>query len=182
MTRTNIRNHPYHFEQVLQQSGLQIMSRQSKDIENNFTWLVFMQTKWVPFDAKNQWKLEQTLSLGGTFVDIQDSHFPGVNRVRVFPKTNYLSYLGVKYRLSRVMQPDAWDERRSPEASNHTPPSPNQPIFFPSPASLCSRSPSLSLLSYSAITTMTDNPTNATWNHHRRHGHEHYRIISSRVS
>ncbi|ORZ03031.1 hypothetical protein BCR43DRAFT_419110, partial [Syncephalastrum racemosum] len=73
-----------------------------------FTWLVFMQSKWVPFDPDNQSRLEQTLNLGGTFVDIQDSHFQGVKRVRVFPKSNYLSYLGVKYRLSRVMQPDAW--------------------------------------------------------------------------
>ncbi|KAI9272936.1 hypothetical protein BDA99DRAFT_407589, partial [Phascolomyces articulosus] len=75
-----------------------------------FTWLVFMEVKWVPFDANNQYKLEQTLNLGGTFVDIQDSHFPGVKRVRAFPKSNYISYLGVKYRLSRVMQPDAWIE------------------------------------------------------------------------
>ncbi|KAL0079476.1 hypothetical protein F4703DRAFT_1710682, partial [Phycomyces blakesleeanus] len=72
------------------------------------TWLVFMHPNWVPFDYNNHYKLEQTLSLGGTFVDIQDSHFPCVKRVRVFPKSNYLSYLGVKYRLSRVMQPDAW--------------------------------------------------------------------------
>ncbi|ORX61733.1 hypothetical protein DM01DRAFT_1277884, partial [Hesseltinella vesiculosa] len=75
-----------------------------------FTWLVFMSAKWVPFDASNQTKLEQTLHLGGTFVDIEDSNFPKVKRVRVFPKSNYLSYLGVKYRLSRVMQPDAWVE------------------------------------------------------------------------
>ncbi|KAI8097078.1 uncharacterized protein BX664DRAFT_240350, partial [Halteromyces radiatus] len=75
-----------------------------------FTWLVFMYAKWVPFDANNQGKLEQTLHLGGTFVDIEDSNFPKVKRVRVFPKSNYLSYLGVKYRLSRVMQPDAWSD------------------------------------------------------------------------
>jgi hypothetical protein len=74
----------------------------------SFTWLVFMNEKWVPFDPINQTKLEQTLTLGGTFVDITDSHFPHVNRVRVFPKNNYLSYLGVKYRLSRIMQPDAY--------------------------------------------------------------------------
>ncbi|ORZ15707.1 hypothetical protein BCR42DRAFT_415760 [Absidia repens] len=69
-----------------------------------------MYAKWVPFDANNQFKLEQTLNLGGTFVDIEDSNFPKVKRVRVFPKSNYLSYLGVKYRLSRVMQPDAWSD------------------------------------------------------------------------
>ncbi|KAI8147609.1 hypothetical protein BJV82DRAFT_596202 [Fennellomyces sp. T-0311] len=73
-----------------------------------FTWLVFLNEKWVPFDPPNQTKLEQTLTLGGTFVDVSDSHFPNVKRVRVFPKNNYLSYLGVKYRLSRIMQPDAW--------------------------------------------------------------------------
>ncbi|CDH61516.1 hypothetical protein RO3G_06996 [Lichtheimia corymbifera JMRC:FSU:9682] len=73
-----------------------------------FTWLVFLHEKWVPFDPANQSKLEQTLTLGGTFVDVSDTHFPKVKRVRVFPKNNYLSYLGVKYRLSRIMQPDAW--------------------------------------------------------------------------
>lgn len=73
-----------------------------------FTWLVFLNEKWVPFDPQNQAKLEQTLSSGGTFVDVSDSHFPNVKRVRIFPRSNYLSYLGVKYRLSRIMQPDAW--------------------------------------------------------------------------
>ncbi|KAI9273766.1 hypothetical protein EDC94DRAFT_500711, partial [Helicostylum pulchrum] len=72
---------------------------------DNFTWLVFINAKWVPFASSNQYKLEQTLGLGGTFVDIEDRLFPSVKRVRVFPKANYLSYLGVKYRLSRVMQP-----------------------------------------------------------------------------
>lgn len=87
-----------------------------------FTWLVFLEEKWVPFDAINQTKLEQTLTLGGTFVDVTDSHFPNVKRVRVFPKNNYLSYLGVKYRLSRIMQPDAWldhdAEREARESTN----------------------------------------------------------------
>ncbi|KAL0090880.1 hypothetical protein J3Q64DRAFT_1623937, partial [Phycomyces blakesleeanus] len=72
------------------------------------TWLIFMDEKWIPFDVPNQAKLEHTLSLGGTFVDITDSHFPNVKRVRVFPKSSYLSYLGVKYRLSRIIEPDAW--------------------------------------------------------------------------
>ncbi|GAN04617.1 hypothetical protein MAM1_0069d04078 [Mucor ambiguus] len=44
----------------------------------NFTWLVFMNEKWVPFDILNQTKLEQTLTVGGTFVDINDSHFPDI--------------------------------------------------------------------------------------------------------
>ncbi|CAO3610578.1 unnamed protein product [Mucor fragilis] len=72
------------------------------------TWLVFMNNKWVPFDTPNQYKLDHTLGLQGTFVDIQDSHFPRVKKVRVFPKSNHLSYLGLKYRISKVMQTDAW--------------------------------------------------------------------------
>ncbi|KAF1806764.1 hypothetical protein FB192DRAFT_1352289 [Mucor lusitanicus] len=72
------------------------------------TWLVFMNSKWVPFDTPNQYKLDHTLSLQGTFVDIQDSHFPSVKKVRVFPKSNHLSYLGLKYRISKVMQTDVW--------------------------------------------------------------------------
>lgn len=87
-------------------AGQQAQKRQSTAW--NFTWLVFMNEKWVPFDIINQTKLEQTLTVGGTFVDINDSHFPDVKRVRVFPRNNYLSYLGVKYRLSRIMQPDAY--------------------------------------------------------------------------
>ncbi|KAI8393646.1 uncharacterized protein BYT42DRAFT_487806 [Radiomyces spectabilis] len=78
----------------------------SSRASSNYSWLVFMNEKWVPFDVQNQLKLEQTLTLGGTFVDICDSHFPDMKRVRAFPKNNYLSYLGVKYRLSRIVQPD----------------------------------------------------------------------------
>ena len=103
MTKSNIRNHPYQFEQALQQS--QTTQRSVHKTGDNFTWLVFINAKWVPFASSNQHKLEQTLGLGGTFVDIEDKLFPSVKRVRVFPKANYLSYLGVKYRLSRVMQP-----------------------------------------------------------------------------
>lgn len=100
----NIRNHPYQLEQTLYQQ--QITAIVDSRHHNNFTWLVFINAKWVPFSSPNQQKLEQTLGLGGTFVDItEDKLFPGVKRVRVFPKSNYLSYLGVKYRLSRVMQP-----------------------------------------------------------------------------
>lgn len=72
------------------------------------TWLVFMNNKWVPFDTPNQYKLDHTLDLQSTFVDIQDSHFPDVNKVRVFPKSSHLSYLGLKYRISKVMQTDVW--------------------------------------------------------------------------
>lgn len=91
----------------------------------NFTWLVFKNEKWVPFEIMNQTKLEQTLTVGGTFVDITDRHFPDVKRVRVFPRNNYLSYLGVKYRLSRIMQPDAYlDHVAVAEAKQ-----PNSPSF-----------------------------------------------------
>ncbi|KAG2210926.1 hypothetical protein INT47_000083 [Mucor saturninus] len=104
MTISNIRDHPYHFEQALQKAS-DYKSVSVHQTADNFTWLVFIHAKWVPFASHNQHKLEQTLGLGGTFVDIQDCLFPSVKRVRVFPKANYLSYLGVKYRLSRVMQP-----------------------------------------------------------------------------
>ncbi|KAI8637487.1 hypothetical protein BD408DRAFT_424435 [Parasitella parasitica] len=104
MTISNLRDYPYHHEHSSQQS-VDNRSASVRQIGDNFTWLVFINTKWVPFASVNQHKLEQTLGLGGTFVDIEDRLFPGVKRVRVFPKANYLSYLGVKYRLSRVMQP-----------------------------------------------------------------------------
>ncbi|KAI8985433.1 hypothetical protein BDB01DRAFT_699750, partial [Pilobolus umbonatus] len=70
-----------------------------------FTWLVYVERTWRPFAISNQHKLEQRLGENGTFVDIEDNLFPGVKRVRVFPKANYLSYLGVKYRLCTVMHP-----------------------------------------------------------------------------
>ncbi|KAI8877715.1 hypothetical protein K501DRAFT_337223 [Backusella circina FSU 941] len=84
------------------------MGKVTKDKSRYCTWLVFMNSKWVPFDQINQYRLDQTLGLESTFVDIQDSHFPDVRRVRVFPKVNYLSYLGLKYRISKVMEIDAW--------------------------------------------------------------------------
>jgi hypothetical protein len=106
MTISNIRDHPYHFEQALSNSlDYNKTTTTTTTTTSNFTWLVFINAKWVPFASSNQHKLEQTLGLGGTFVDIEDRLFPAVKRVRVFPKANYLSYLGVKYRLSRVMQP-----------------------------------------------------------------------------
>lgn len=109
--RQNLRNHAYTFEHALQQNHPQgddpdHPSSPSTHTSAYYTWLVFLLEKWIPFDAANQRKVEQTLNLGGTFVDIQDSHFPAVKRVRVFPKSNYLSYLGVKYRLSRIIETD----------------------------------------------------------------------------
>ncbi|KAI8391771.1 uncharacterized protein BYT42DRAFT_485177, partial [Radiomyces spectabilis] len=69
-------------------------------------WLFFSRARWIPLDAENHAKLESTLQLKGVFVDINDSHFPAVQRVRVFPGSDYLSYLGVRYRISRVLLPD----------------------------------------------------------------------------
>jgi hypothetical protein len=86
-----------------------------------------MNEKWVPFDVINQVKLEQTLTVGGTFVDIVDSHFPDVKRVRVFPRNNYLSYLGVKYRLSRIMQPDAYLDHVGIAQTKKRPTTPTSP-------------------------------------------------------
>lgn len=107
--RQNIRNHAYTFEHALQQQQPDELGNSNSPPTHTstyYTWLVFLLEKWIPFDAANQRKVEQTLSLGGTFVDIQDTHFPAVKRVRVFPKSNYLSYLGVKYRLSRIIETD----------------------------------------------------------------------------
>ncbi|KAI9244272.1 hypothetical protein BDA99DRAFT_448561 [Phascolomyces articulosus] len=68
-------------------------------------WLFFSNSRWVPLDNQSHSKLERTLQLGGVFVDIQDSHFPDVHRIRVFPGADYLSYLGIRYRISRVLLP-----------------------------------------------------------------------------
>lgn len=103
-------NQPYYQQQYYQhqQANSYHYQRSQHQPSYNYTWLVFKDEQWQPFDRENQSKLEQTLSVDGTFVDICDSLFPGVKRVRVFPRNNYLSYLGVKYRLSRILQPDAW--------------------------------------------------------------------------
>jgi hypothetical protein len=93
------------------------MGKVTKDRSRYCTWLVFMNSKWVPFDQINQYRLDQTLGLESTFMDIQDSHFPDVRRVRVFPKVNYLSYLGLKYRISKVMEIDAWSVYESATAA-----------------------------------------------------------------
>ncbi|KAI9491096.1 hypothetical protein BDB00DRAFT_834492 [Zychaea mexicana] len=68
-------------------------------------WLFFSNSRWIPLDTQSHSKLERTLQLGGVFVDIQDSHFPDVQRIRVFPGADYLSYLGIRYRISRVLLP-----------------------------------------------------------------------------
>lgn len=68
-------------------------------------WLFFSKSRWIPLDTHNHARLERTLQLDGVFVDIQDSHFPDVQRIRVFPAADYLSYLGIRYRISRVLLP-----------------------------------------------------------------------------
>ncbi|KAI9321858.1 hypothetical protein BX666DRAFT_1838087, partial [Dichotomocladium elegans] len=68
-------------------------------------WLYFKNSRWIPLDRQNHHKLERTLELGGIFTDIQDSHFPAVQKIRVFPRADYLSYLGIRYRISRILLP-----------------------------------------------------------------------------
>ncbi|KAI7880534.1 hypothetical protein K492DRAFT_177880 [Lichtheimia hyalospora FSU 10163] len=68
-------------------------------------WMFFSNSQWIPLDTQSHLKLERTLQLDGVFVDIQDSHFPGVERIRVFPGADYLSYLGIRYRICRVLLP-----------------------------------------------------------------------------
>lgn len=69
-------------------------------------WLFFKESRWIPLDLVNYEKLEDTIRIKGTFIDIEDSHFPEVRRVRVFPELDYLSYLGIRYRISKVLLPN----------------------------------------------------------------------------
>ncbi|CAO3636084.1 unnamed protein product [Mucor fragilis] len=71
----------------------------------NAQWLFFKDNRWVPLDIINHQKLEDTILSKGVFVDIRDSHFPQVSKVRVFPELDYLSYLGVRYKISKVLLP-----------------------------------------------------------------------------
>lgn len=71
----------------------------------NAQWLFFKDNRWVPLDLINHQKLEDTILSNGVFVDIRDSHFPQVSKVRVFPELDYLSYLGVRYKISKVLLP-----------------------------------------------------------------------------
>ncbi|KAK4517062.1 uncharacterized protein ATC70_000390 [Mucor velutinosus] len=71
----------------------------------NAQWLFFKDNRWVPLDMINHQKLEDTILSKGVFVDIRDSHFPQVSKVRVFPELDYLSYLGVRYKISKVLLP-----------------------------------------------------------------------------
>ncbi|KAI8637466.1 hypothetical protein BD408DRAFT_320005, partial [Parasitella parasitica] len=69
-------------------------------------WFFFKNYRWIPLDSVNHGKLENAILSKGTFVDIRDSHFPKVPKVRVFPELDYLSYLGIRYRISKVLLPD----------------------------------------------------------------------------
>ncbi|KAI7907256.1 uncharacterized protein BX663DRAFT_495338 [Cokeromyces recurvatus] len=74
------------------------------DRSQEITWLFFRDNKWVPFQSNNHHKIEQVFTLGGIYVDINDINFPHLKSIRVFPTRMYLSYLGMKYRLSCVIQ------------------------------------------------------------------------------
>ncbi|KAI8882870.1 hypothetical protein K501DRAFT_250604 [Backusella circina FSU 941] len=74
------------------------------DYPREVTWLFFRENKWIPFQSNNHHKIEQAFTLGGIYVDIHDINFPHLKTIRVFPTRMYLSYLGMKYRLSCVIQ------------------------------------------------------------------------------
>lgn len=93
-------------------------------------WMFFSNSQWIPLDTSSHLKLERTLQLNGVFVDIQDSHFPGVERIRVFPGADYLSYLGIRYRICRVLLPSLW-KRGLPSPNNYLYPSLLQITFYP---------------------------------------------------
>ncbi|KAL0073945.1 hypothetical protein J3Q64DRAFT_1779832 [Phycomyces blakesleeanus] len=77
---------------------------QPREHGQEVTWLFFRDNTWSPFESENHWKIEQAFTLGGIYVDIKDRHFPQLKTIRVFPTRFYLSYLGMKYRLSCVIQ------------------------------------------------------------------------------
>ncbi|KAI7859016.1 hypothetical protein BDC45DRAFT_565108 [Circinella umbellata] len=74
------------------------------DYPQEVTWLFFRDNQWVPFQNENHFKIEQAFTMGGIYVDIKDNNFPQLKSIRVFPARFYLSYLGMKYRLSCVIQ------------------------------------------------------------------------------
>ncbi|CAO3668524.1 unnamed protein product [Rhizopus stolonifer] len=74
------------------------------DYPQEITWLFFRDNQWVPFQYSNHLKIEQAFTLGGIYVDIKDFNFPHLKSIRVFPTRMYLSYLGMKYRLSCIIQ------------------------------------------------------------------------------
>ncbi|KAI7878827.1 hypothetical protein K492DRAFT_132268 [Lichtheimia hyalospora FSU 10163] len=74
------------------------------DFPQEVTWLFFRDNQWIPFQSENHYKIEQAFTMGGIYVDIKDRNFPQLKSIRVFPARFYLSYLGMKYRLSCVIQ------------------------------------------------------------------------------
>ncbi|KAI8366632.1 uncharacterized protein BYT42DRAFT_587261 [Radiomyces spectabilis] len=74
------------------------------DYPQEVTWLFFRENRWTPFQSDNHYKIEQVFTLGGIYVDIKDHNFPQLKSIRVFPTRFYLSYLGMKYRLSCIIQ------------------------------------------------------------------------------
>ncbi|KAG2194744.1 hypothetical protein INT46_004136 [Mucor plumbeus] len=85
------------------------------------TWLVFMNNKWIPFDTPNQYKLDYALGLQGTFVDIQDSHFPSdLNN-----HANRCLEISINYLLHTT---NGIHSRHKQSADSHSP-SPHLKIF-----------------------------------------------------
>lgn len=82
-----------------------IKKKKKKNKRITALWLFFNESRWIPLDLVNHEKLENAIQTKGTFIDIQDSHFPEVKRVRVFPELDYLSYLGIRYKISKVLLP-----------------------------------------------------------------------------
>ncbi|CAO3625244.1 unnamed protein product [Cunninghamella blakesleeana] len=103
-------NHPHHSHHHQHQQHNEHTTTSSSssqpltDYPQEVTWLFFRDNQWVPFQSDNHHKIEQAFTFGGIYVDIKDSNFPQLKSIRVFPTRFYLSYLGMKYRLSCVIQ------------------------------------------------------------------------------
>ncbi|KAI8063176.1 hypothetical protein BC940DRAFT_321786 [Gongronella butleri] len=103
---------PLHDSQPAQGSGSTAMdaaydsqpSESMTEYPQEVTWLFFRDNQWIPFQNENHYKIEQAFTFGGIYVDIKDNNFPQLKSIRVFPTRFYLSYLGMKYRLSCVIQ------------------------------------------------------------------------------
>ncbi|ORX57982.1 hypothetical protein DM01DRAFT_1267102, partial [Hesseltinella vesiculosa] len=70
-------------------------------------WLYFNQRRWMPLNCQNYASLDKALVTGGVFVDIADTNFPSAKCVRVFPKADYLSHMGMRFRICRLLLPEA---------------------------------------------------------------------------
>src|SRR4051794_24817673 len=57
---------------------------------SSFRWLFFRNYQWIPFDSRNHSRIDSTLLTDGKYVDIEDSNFDEIKRVRVFPILGYV--------------------------------------------------------------------------------------------